>query len=133
MSSNRFSLRSALGRARGLGPSHSGTGHWLAQRLTALVMLPLAPWFIYSLLTALNAGSIDLIHQFFASPLNAVTLVVLLVAMIYHAMLGLQVIVEDYVHNTGFQLAGIYIIKFFCIILTVISILSVIKLHLGTA
>jgi succinate dehydrogenase / fumarate reductase membrane anchor subunit len=133
MSGNhRFSVRTPLGRVRGLGSAKSGTGHWFAQRLTALAMIPLSLWFLYALLTVLRGGSVEQVHLFFASPLNAVAMVLLLALLFWHGMLGLQVIIEDYVHCPCAALTLHILNKFLSVLLAAIGIVAVLKLHLLT-
>jgi succinate dehydrogenase / fumarate reductase membrane anchor subunit len=96
--SNR-SMRTALGRARGHGSGHGGTGHFIAQRVTAVALLLLAPWLAVSAaLTMPDAGYVAAI-DFLTQPLNAVGIILFLIAVLYHMSIGMQVIVEDYVHS----------------------------------
>lgn len=98
--------RTALGRARGLGPAHEGSLHWWRQRVTALALVPLAVWFILSLA---QLPDIDLpgLRRWFAEPLHNGLSWLLLIASFYHAALGLRVILEDYVavHELRWSLA----------------------------
>ena len=93
-----MSLRDPLAIARGLGSAKSGTQHWWLQRLTAVALLLLTPWFA---VTALNLIGVDQssVRQTLGQPLNASLLLAYVLAMFWHAQLGLQVVVEDYVHG----------------------------------
>ncbi len=126
---SRFALRSPLGRVRGLGSARSGTGHWWWQRLTALALVPLSLWFIYSLLTVLHDGSLDSVQQFFISSINAVSMVLMLAMLFLHSKLGLQVIIEDYVHTPQLSISLLILNKFAHLILVLLSVISVMKLH----
>lgn len=124
------SLRSNLGRVRGLGAAHSGFSHWWLQRLTALAMIPLSLWFIYNMLTALLLQpDISPIAQLLASPLSAVASVLLLAALFLHAKLGLQTVIEDYVHRPVPKYTLLIGSVFLCYGAAAVGILSVLKLH----
>ncbi len=125
-----MSLRSPLGQARGLGSAKEGVGHWWAQRLTALALIPLSLWFVYSI-ARFPLSDYAMMVLWIKSPLVAVALVLFFVAMIYHAALGVQVIVEDYVANEGVKLLGIVIAKFALYALGVASVFAVLKIAFG--
>jgi succinate dehydrogenase / fumarate reductase membrane anchor subunit len=122
-------LMTPLARVRGLGSAKSGVHHWWAQRITALAIVPLAIWFIASLLAMIGGGHGAML-AWFASPLNSIAMALLVFAMCYHAFLGLQVIIEDYVHCHALQAASIIAVKFGAFLLASISILSILKMHL---
>ena len=117
-------LRSPLGRVRGLGSAKEGTHHWWQQRLTAVALVPLSVWLIYSLLGLSSADYVEF-AGWLQSPLNA-TLMVLTVALLFqHANLGLQVVIEDYVPSHAARLVGVVLVKFICAALAVLCIVSV--------
>ena len=124
------SMRTALGRVRHLGSAKEGVHHWWMQRLTALALVPLVLWFVVSL-----AGMGDMNHAaataWIGSPSVAITLVLLIGATFYHAQLGVQVVLEDYIHNEGLKLAALVLVKFASIILAVAAIFAVLKIALG--
>jgi succinate dehydrogenase / fumarate reductase membrane anchor subunit len=99
-----------LARARGLGATHGGLGHWKAQRLTAIVNAVLVLWFVFSA-AALAGASYDEVCAWLASPLAATLMILLIISVFYHAPLGLQVIVEDYVHHPGMRIAAVILIR----------------------
>ncbi len=127
-----MSLRSPLGRVRGLGSAKEGVNHWWAQRLTALALIPLAVWFVISLLVLTGADHAA-VRAWAASPVVAGLLILLLIATFYHAYLGLQVVVEDYVHGEGLKLLLLLTIKGAAWLLAVIGVVSVLVLLLGAA
>lgn len=99
MQKKDITLRSGLGLARGHGAAHSGTHHWIAIRLSALALIPLCVWAVFAAPQFLRdpsdyAGLID----FMAHPCRAIGLLLFIVASFHHAMLGLQTVIEDYVH-----------------------------------
>lgn len=122
-------LRSKLGRAKGLGSAKHGVGHWWFQRLTAVALIPLTLWFIANILCTLTARDITTVMAWFASPVNAFLLASMLVALFYHAKLGLQVIIEDYIKCPCGKYALLLGNVFFCFGGASLSIIAVLKLH----
>lgn len=125
-----MSLRSPLGRVRGLGTAKEGVSHWWAQRLTALALVPLTIWFVVSI-AALAGADHAAVQEWVGSPLVASLLILLIVAVFYHSYLGLQVVMEDYVHNEGLKVGGLIVIQGLSILLAVIGIVSVLRLLLA--
>lgn len=123
-------LRTPLSQVRGLGSAREGTGHWWMQRVTALALIPLTGWFIYSLLTSLLGGDPVKVAEWLSHPLPAIALLLLLSAMFYHSKLGIQVIIEDYVHCEGKKIFLLLLNNFTHITLAVIAAFAVVKLHL---
>lgn len=124
------SMRTPLGRVRGLGSAKEGVHHWWMQRLTAVALVPLTLWFVVSvagLAGMSHAGAVEWI----GSPSVAITLVLLIVATFYHAQLGVQVVIEDYVHNEPVKLASLVALKFTAIILAVAATFAVLKIAFG--
>ena len=93
-----MSLRHPLAIARGLGSAKDGVGHWWIQRLTATALLLLAPWFAWLVLGLIGADH-PTVRQTLALPLNASLLLAFVLSLFWHAQLGLQVVIEDYVHG----------------------------------
>ena len=122
-----MSFRSPLGRARGLGSAREGAGHWWAQRLTAVALVPLCLWFVVGLVRLIGAEH-ALVADWIGSPLTSGLLVVLIVAVFHHSQLGLQVVIEDYVHHEGLKIAGIVIVKFAAILLGLWAVFSVLSI-----
>jgi succinate dehydrogenase / fumarate reductase membrane anchor subunit len=93
------SMRTPLGRVRAHGASGQGTGHFIGQRVSAIALLALGGWFLISVILEMhNPGFVSAI-DFLSSPLNAVGVALLLIAAIYHMQIGMQVIIEDYIHK----------------------------------
>jgi succinate dehydrogenase / fumarate reductase membrane anchor subunit len=126
-----MSLQSPLGRVLGLGSAKDGSGHWYAQRVTAVALVILGLWFVASL-AMLGAGAphAAVVH-WLASPFSAVMAVLLVVVSAYHAQLGLQVIVEDYVGDKGTRLVVLVALDFALAAAALVGVLAVLRLALG--
>lgn len=125
-----MSMRSALGRVRGLGSAKSGTGHWWSQRLSAIALVPLTLWFIGSLVVLAGASHAEIV-AWVSSPIVASLLVLLVATTFYHSYLGLQVVIEDYVHNEPLKLATLIVVQGASFVLALIGIVSVFMLLFG--
>jgi len=116
-------MRDPLATARGLGSAKDGVNHWWMQRVTAIAMLLLSPWFIYFAVSLIGADQLS-VRAAIAQPLNATLLVSFMIAMLWHARLGLQVVVEDYVH--GWQEITLQlIIKFVFAVAAIAAIIAI--------
>ena len=125
-----MSLRTPLGRVRGLGSAKEGVTHWWAQRLTAIALVPLILWFVVCLLSIAHADY-EAAVEWVSQPLNTVLLVVLLFSVFYHAQLGMQVVIEDYVHAEGAKLISLLLMKFILVLLGVSAVLAVLRIAFG--
>ena len=123
--------RSPLKTARGLGSAKDGTAHWWAQRLTALALVPLTIWFVASV-AALAGADHGAFIQWIGSPVVAVLMILLVVATFHHAQLGVQVVIEDYVHSEPVKLALIVGVKGLSMVLAVAAIVAVLRIALGS-
>jgi succinate dehydrogenase / fumarate reductase membrane anchor subunit len=122
-----MSRRSPLGRVRGLGSAKEGVGHWWAQRLTALALIPLALWFVGSV-TMMTGADYESVRGWAASPVVGGLLILLIIATFYHMALGLQVVIEDYVGREGVKFAALILVQAAAIVLGLIGVLSVLLL-----
>ena len=124
-------LKTPSARVRGMGSAKDGTNHWWMQRLTALILVPLILWFVASLMhLAVNGG--QSIGYWFSNPVHALLAGIMLCAMFYHAKLGMQVILEDYVHCHILKTAFIILNSFIFYAAGVASILAVAKIHFSS-
>jgi succinate dehydrogenase / fumarate reductase membrane anchor subunit len=123
-------MRSALGQVRHLGAAKEGVQHWWAQRLTALALVPLMIWFVASIAWLAGADHAGFVG-WIARPYNALLMILLLAAGFHHAQLGLQVVIEDYVHGEGCKLAMIVVVKFAALLLALAGIFAVLKIAFG--
>lgn len=122
-------IRTPLARARGLGSARDGTSHWWWQRLTAVALIPLSVWFVYSLFDMIINGDHESVITWLSAPIPAMLMVLLLVALFYHAKLGMQVIIEDYVHTEPFKIFLLLTNAFLMFIMAMTSIFAVVKIH----
>lgn len=122
-------LRSPLGRVRGLGSAKEGVRHWWAQRVTAVALVPLTLWFVASLLVLAGASHGE-VALWAARPHNAVLLLALIGATFWHAALGLQVVIEDYIHGEGARLATMLAMKAAVLLLGLAAAFAVLKVAL---
>ena len=125
-----MSLRSPLAHARGLGSAKEGFHHWWSQRLTALALIPLGLWFIYSLVVMTGANYTTVI-AWLANPLNAVLMLLFIISLYYHAALGLQVVIEDYTKSEWQKIAFLILVKFIALLAGFSAAIAVLKLYLG--
>jgi succinate dehydrogenase / fumarate reductase membrane anchor subunit len=125
-----MSLRTPLGRVRGLGSAKEGTEHWWMQRVTAIALIPLSLWFV-ALVVDLTGTDYAAVRATLAQPVNAVLLILLLAALFYHAVLGLQVVIEDYVHSEWLKVTSLLIIKFAAVLLGASAVFSVLRIAFG--
>lgn len=125
-----MSLRTPIKQARGLGSAKDGTAHFIAQRVSALLLIPLAIWLMCGLVGLVGADHAAA-TAWVAAPMNTVFLVVFLAAMFYHSELGVQVVVEDYVHTEGLKMLTLLLSKFVHILFGVAAILAVLRVSLG--
>ena len=125
-------MRSPLGRAVGLGSAKEGVEHWVAQRVTAIALVPLTLWFVAAVIE-LTGADFDAMQDWVGRPLPAIGLILLLIATFYHAALGLQVVIEDYVHGELARLGLVILARLACITLVVAGIVAVLALALGAA
>ena len=108
----------------------NGVVHWKLQRISAIAMIPLVIWFVSSLVFSLTNTTYDQSVSWLQNPLNATGLVLLFGTLYFHASSGLQVVIEDYVHNEGLKIVSLILIKLLSILLGVLSILCVLKIYL---
>ncbi len=123
-------LRSSLGRARGLGSANEGVHHWWGQRVSAIALVPLALWFVWSVIGLLGADWIEF-REWIGLFGNAVLMVVLVAVLFYHAYAGMQVVIEDYVHGEAAKVATLVVVKFALVIMGVSCILAVLRMAIG--
>ena len=122
--------RSALAHVQGLGTAKSGIAHWWMQRLTAIALVPLSLWFGFMIIS-IAGGSYEAAIQWLGSPLQVALMIAFVIALMFHAQLGLQVVIEDYVHSEGTKIVSLVVVKLAACLATLIAIVSVFTIHLG--
>ena len=122
-----MALRSDLGHVRGLGSAKDGTSHWWAQRITAVALLPLSIWLVFSLISLVGVDR-DGFKVWLDSPGSFVLMILFLIALFYHMQLGLQVVIEDYVHSKGSLLFLIIFNKLFCWTVGLAGVFAILKI-----
>ena len=117
------SLRTEIARVRGLGSAKEGVQHWWGQRLSALALIPLGIWLVASLVAMAGADHAA-IAQWLGAPFTLGALSLTILAVLYHAVLGLQVVIEDYIHGHAAKFIWIILIKFAAFALGATAIVS---------
>jgi len=125
-----MSLKTPLGRVLGLGSAKEGTDHWWGQRVSAVALIMLGSWFVYSLLRLDSLTYLDVI-RFIGLPLNAVLLSLLSLTLAYHSYLGVQVVVEDYVHASGLKVASLLLSRFAHVFVAIASVYAILLIGIG--
>ena len=123
------SRRSQLSRARGTGSAHSGVHHWYAERITAIALVPLTLWFVFSMLR-LSGAPQETVAQWAAHPVNTVLLLALIGMTFHHMQLGIQVVLEDYVDAKWLMNVLILVNKGAALFLGLLAAVAVLKLSL---
>ena len=126
-----MSLRSPLGRVLGLGSAKDGTGNWWAQRVTAIALIPLTLWFLFSLLLlpGLDYGTVK---TWLALPISSFLAVLLIAVLTYHSYLGTTEVIEDYVHTAGMKILLLLLLRFLYVLCGGASIFAILRAAFGS-
>jgi len=130
MSENNQSMCSPLSKAKGLGSSKSGTAHWVAQRLTAILLIPLFFYFLVNVDSLTSKNYLELV-EWFQTPVNSIAMVLFVICAFYHGMLGLEEVITDYVHSYGVKVAALILNKTAFLLLAATSIYSILAISFG--
>ena len=125
-----MSMRNPLEKARGHGSAREGVHHWYAQRASALLLIVLTGWLVFAL-SRLTGADHAAASSFIAQPINAAFALLLIVTLLYHAMLGLQVVIEDYVHHPVLEAVLFFISRAGAFFGMALGVIHVLKLALG--
>jgi len=127
-----MSIQTPLARVRYLGSAKEGSNHWWWQRLTALLLVPLSLWFVASIWWLVIGGATyDAFQDWLSGPVAAILMLLFVGAMFYHLKLGLQTVIEDYVHNKAVKWTFMVTITLGCLIGAVAAIYSTIAMAFG--
>ncbi|MDF1585088.1 succinate dehydrogenase, hydrophobic membrane anchor protein [Marinimicrococcus flavescens] len=126
-----MATRSAIGRVKARGSAREGVGHWKMQRLTSIGLVLLVIWFVLSAVSLSGASYLD-VRAWLAGPFNATMMVLLVVAAFWHAKLGIQVIIEDYVHHEGVRIGSLVALKLAVVALAAACLVAIVKVSLGS-
>jgi len=121
--------RSPLAKVRGLGSAKSGTSHWWMQRVTAVALIPLSYWLITFLNLSFHAPYQEIVAWFIV-PVNTVCIIAWMLAAFYHAALGLQVVIEDYVADEGIKIIVVWTVNISFFMLTLVALVAVFRILL---
>jgi succinate dehydrogenase / fumarate reductase membrane anchor subunit len=123
-------LINPLAKARGLGPAHEGVHHWLHQRITAVINIPLMLWLVWSV-THMTSWDYATFTGWLAQPVNAILMILAVLSVFYHASLGAQVMAEDYIHNPALRMIKLTGMKLFFMAAVVACVFSILKIAFG--
>ena len=126
-----MNLRSELGRVKGLGAAGGGVHHWRLQRMTAIALIPLSLWFVTGLLWAFR-GDHAAVVGWIGQPHVTVLLLALSACLFWHLQLGLQVVIEDYVHTAWKQVAAQLLLRAAAVLGALVAVVSILKIALGS-
>ena len=122
--------RTPLSRARGLGSARQGVHHWWAQRITAIALIPLVAWFAISLIM-MSGADYAVVRAWIGSPVVMVLLTLTIVIGLHHGQIGMQEVVEDYVHSEGMKLALIVLLRFIAVFFGLAAIVAILRIGFG--
>ena len=126
---DRRRMRSPLGRAMGLGSAKEGAEHWWMARVSAVALIPLTLWFVASIIAHTGSDYVTFI-VWLRMPLVSILMVLLLIALFYHTALGLQVVIEDYVHSEA-KFGALIAVRLGCVALAVAGIMATMRIAFG--
>jgi succinate dehydrogenase / fumarate reductase, membrane anchor subunit len=123
---NKQNTRTPLARAIGLGSAKEGVGPWWAERVSAVALVPLTLWFVATIIAHTGSDYATFI-VWLRTPLTAILMILLLIALFYHAALGLQVVIEDYVHS-GAKFAAVIAVRLGCCALATAGVVATLRI-----
>ena len=124
-----MSIRTPFSRVQGLGAAHSGTEHFWRERASSVALIPLTAWFVYAAIHLIGLSYEDA-FTFLHKPVNAIAMLLFVIASVIHMTLGLQVVIEDYVHTRWKEVVLLVAIKFLAVLGALASVLAVLRIAL---
>ena len=121
------SAQTPLHKVQGMGASHSGTGHFWRERVTSVALIPLTLWFGYVMIGLTGTNEVTMV-QFLAHPWNALLMAAFAVTALYHTSLGLQVVIDDYVHTSGMKIFLLVLVRFAVIAIIATCVFALIRI-----
>ena len=121
------SAQTPLHKVQGMGASHSGTGHFWRERVTAAALIPLSLWFGYVMLGLAGTNEVTMV-QYLAHPWNALLMAAFAATSVYHMSLGLQVVIDDYVHASGKKIMLLLLVRFVTIAIISTCLFALIRI-----
>lgn len=125
-----MSMRSELGKVRGLGAAHGGTQHFWMQRVTAIANLPLVVFLVWFIIGHLGASRADVVASI-KNPFIALGLALAMISICWHMKLGLQMVIEDYVHRPALKIASLLLVTFYSFGLAALALYAILKMNIG--
>ncbi len=126
----RVSMRTPLARAKGLGSAHHGATHWWIHRMTAVSNIPLIVSFVI-IVASLSGSTYEQAIAIVSHPIVAILLILAIVSVTNHMRLGMQIVIEDYVHDKGLKIAAVIANNFYAVIIGVACLYAILKVSLG--
>lgn len=122
-----MSAQTPLGRVRGHGSAKSGTQHFWYQRMTAIALVPLILWFVWAVVRYAGAPYTDVI-AFLSDPVSGIAMAMLVVVGLFHMLLGVKVVIEDYIHREATKIALLVLLHFAVFAIAVTCVVSVLRI-----
>ncbi len=119
--------KTPLHKVEGTGSSHSGTGHFWHERVTAVALIPLSLWFLYVMLGLSGTSEVTAL-QFLAHPWNALLMGAFVIFSLYHAYLGIQVVIDDYIHAPGMKITLLLLRLLAVLLIGGVSLFAIIRI-----
>ena len=126
-----MSLNTPLKNVRGLGSAKEGTHHFWWQRLTAIALVPLLVWVVIAGMAA-TLSDYESARAMVGHPVSAVLAICTIVALFHHAQLGLQVVIEDYIHQEWMKITALLAVKFLAVVFALLGVIAVLRIAVGS-
>jgi succinate dehydrogenase / fumarate reductase membrane anchor subunit len=122
-----MSIQTPLGKVRGHGAAHTGTRHFWFQRLTAIALVPLTLWFVWAVVRYVGAPYAEVI-AFLGHPVSGVAMLMFVLMALWHMLLGVQMVVEDYVPHEGSKIALLFLLNFVVLAIAITCVVAVLRM-----